>query len=60
VKTCLAFARDVGYREMMLWTHQVLTGARRIYAAHGFEITETEMHDDFGKPELGEIWRLML
>jgi DNA-binding MarR family transcriptional regulator len=60
VKTCLNFARDLGYREMMLWTHQVLTSARRIYAAYGFEITETAMHDDFGKPELGEIWRLRL
>jgi DNA-binding MarR family transcriptional regulator/N-acetylglutamate synthase-like GNAT family acetyltransferase len=60
VSTCLGFAREKGYREMMLWTHQVLTSARRIYAAYGFEITETEMHDDFGKPELGEIWRLKL
>ena len=60
IRTCLGFARDVGYSEMMLWTHQVLTSARRIYAAHGFEITETAMHEDFGKPELGEIWRLRL
>jgi DNA-binding MarR family transcriptional regulator/GNAT superfamily N-acetyltransferase len=60
VKTCLGFAREAGYREMMLWTHAVLSSARRIYAAHGFAITETEMHEDFGKPELGEIWRLRL
>jgi DNA-binding MarR family transcriptional regulator/GNAT superfamily N-acetyltransferase len=60
MNTCLGFARETGYREMMLWTHQVLTSARRIYAAHGFEITQTEMHEDFGKPELGEIWRLGL
>jgi DNA-binding MarR family transcriptional regulator/GNAT superfamily N-acetyltransferase len=60
VTTCLNFARAAGYREMMLWTHAVLTSARRIYAAHGFQITETAMHDDFGKPELGEIWRLTL
>ena len=60
MKTCLGFARAAGYREMMLWTHAVLTSARRFYAAHGFEITETALHDDFGKPELGEIWRLRL
>ncbi len=60
VKTCLGRARDVGYREMILWTYAVLTSARRIYAAYGFEITETEMHDEFGKPELGEIWGLKL
>jgi DNA-binding MarR family transcriptional regulator/N-acetylglutamate synthase-like GNAT family acetyltransferase len=60
VRTCLAFARDAGYRSMILWTHAVLTSARRIYAAHGFEIIETAIHDEFGKPEQGEIWRLEL
>ena len=56
----LTFAREVGYREMMLWTHTVLVSARRIYAAHGFEIVETAVHNEFGKPEQGEIWRLTL
>jgi len=60
VKTCLGFARETGYRAMTLWTHAVLTSARRIYAAHGFEIIATAMHEDFGKPELGETWRLEL
>jgi DNA-binding MarR family transcriptional regulator/N-acetylglutamate synthase-like GNAT family acetyltransferase len=60
VRTCLAFARETGYRAMTLWTHAVLTSARRIYAAHGFEIVATAMHEDFGKPELGETWRLEL
>ena len=60
VRACLAFARETGYRAMTLWTHAVLTSARRIYAGHGFEIVETAMHDEFGKPELGETWRLEL
>jgi DNA-binding MarR family transcriptional regulator/GNAT superfamily N-acetyltransferase len=60
VRTCLAFARETGYRAMTLWTHAVLTRARRIYAGHGFEIVATAMHEDFGKPELGETWRLEL
>jgi len=60
VRVCLAFARETGYRTMTLWTHAVLTSARRIYAAHGFEIVATAMHEDFGKPELGETWRLEL
>jgi DNA-binding MarR family transcriptional regulator/GNAT superfamily N-acetyltransferase len=60
IRACLGFAREAGYASMMLWTHAVLTSARRMYAAHGFEITETAMHEDFGKPELGEIWRLTL
>jgi len=60
VSRCIAFARQVGYSEMTLWTHTILTSARRIYAAHGFRIVETEWHDDFGDPVQGETWRLDL
>lgn len=60
VSACVAFAREAGYREIVLWTHAVLTSARRIYAAHGFEIVETWIHDDFGKAEVSETWRLTL
>ena len=56
VATCIDFARAAGYRAMTLWTHTVLTSARRIYAAHGFEIVATEVHYEFGKPEQGETW----
>jgi DNA-binding MarR family transcriptional regulator/GNAT superfamily N-acetyltransferase len=60
VDECIAFAREKGYREIVLWTHEVLTAARGIYAATGFELTETWVHDDFGKPEVSETWRLKL
>jgi DNA-binding MarR family transcriptional regulator/ribosomal protein S18 acetylase RimI-like enzyme len=60
VATCVAFARETGYDAITLWTHTVLTSARKIYAAHGFEIIETEIHEEFGKPEQGETWRLGL
>ncbi len=58
VGRCVDFARAAGYREIMLWTHSVLLPARRLYAAAGFRITETAVHDTFGKPEPGETWRL--
>lgn len=60
VELCLSFAREVGYSAMTLWTHTVLTSARRIYAAHGFEIVEVETHNEFGEPVQGETWRLAL
>jgi DNA-binding MarR family transcriptional regulator/N-acetylglutamate synthase-like GNAT family acetyltransferase len=60
VDLCLSFAREVGYTAMTLWTHTVLTGARRIYAAHGFEIVAIETHDEFGEPVQGETWRIAL
>jgi DNA-binding MarR family transcriptional regulator/GNAT superfamily N-acetyltransferase len=60
VELCLSFAREVGYAAMTLWTHTVLTSARRIYAAHGFEIVEVATHEEFGEPVQGETWRLQL
>ena len=58
VRTCIDFARDAGYARIWLWTHAVLLSARRIYRGCGFTIVATEMHDEFGKPELGETWEL--
>ena len=60
VAACIAFAREKGYREIVLWTHEVLTPARAIYAAAGFELVDSYTHDDFGKPEVSETWKLVL
>jgi DNA-binding MarR family transcriptional regulator/GNAT superfamily N-acetyltransferase len=60
VEECIAFARAAGYREVVLWTHAVLTAARAIYAATGFELEATWTHDIFGAPEVSETWRLKL
>lgn len=60
VRTCVAFAREVGFEAITLWTHTILESARRLYAANGFEIIETSMHEEFGEPVQGETWRLAL
>ncbi|MGQ0590796.1 MAG: bifunctional helix-turn-helix transcriptional regulator/GNAT family N-acetyltransferase [Sphingosinicella sp.] len=60
VAECVKFARAAGYAKMRLWTHTVLTSARRIYEAQGFRIVATEVHDEFGRPEQGETWELGL
>ncbi|MDF0486515.1 helix-turn-helix domain-containing GNAT family N-acetyltransferase [Sphingomonas sp. H39-1-10] len=60
VERCIAFAREAGYTRMTLWTHTILESARRIYAAHGFRITATATHSDFGEPVQGETWELTL
>jgi DNA-binding MarR family transcriptional regulator/GNAT superfamily N-acetyltransferase len=60
VEECIRFARQAGYGEIVLWTHSILTAARRIYAALGFEMIETETHDEFGPELIGETWRLRL
>jgi GNAT superfamily N-acetyltransferase len=60
VATCIAFARDAGYRVITLWTHTILASARRIYTAHGFRLLETHTHEQFGKPVESETWQLDL
>ncbi|WP_062351427.1 bifunctional helix-turn-helix transcriptional regulator/GNAT family N-acetyltransferase [Herbidospora yilanensis] len=52
VEECLRFAADAGYARIRLWTRDVLTSARRIYRAAGFEVTGTERADGF----TDEIW----
>lgn len=60
VEECVRFARQAGYREVTLWTHSILTAARRIYAAVGFGIGAIETHDEFGPELVGETWNLRL
>ncbi|MBA4165365.1 MAG: hypothetical protein C0510_12195 [Erythrobacter sp.] len=60
VNRCTQFAREAGYRRIVLWTHQVLDSARRIYAAEGFRIIATETQNEFGKPEVSEHWLIEL
>lgn len=60
VDACTGFARDAGYEAIELWTHTILTSARRIYTAKGFRLIRTEVHSDFGEPVQGEYWRLEL
>ncbi|MEV6964382.1 GNAT family N-acetyltransferase [Hamadaea sp. NPDC051192] len=56
VRTCLDFARDVGYARMMLWTNDPLASARKIYLAEGFKLIESEEHDSFGHHLTGQVY----
>jgi len=61
VEECIAFAREKGYRKMVLWTHAHLTAARAIYRKTGFKkLKKTETHDTFGPRAVSEYWELKL
>lgn len=60
VEECIAFARNAGYRQVTLWTNDVLTSARRIYEAFGFTLTNDEPHHSFGHDLIGQNWTLEL
>ena len=60
VTAVIDFARGVGYRELVLWTNDVLAAARRIYQRHGFVLVAEKPHRSFGKDLNGQDWRLDL
>ncbi|WP_037676357.1 bifunctional helix-turn-helix transcriptional regulator/GNAT family N-acetyltransferase [Streptomyces griseus] len=54
------FAREVGYRDVLLWTNDILGAARRIYQRHGFVLVTEKTHRSFGQDLNGQDWRLDL
>jgi DNA-binding MarR family transcriptional regulator/GNAT superfamily N-acetyltransferase len=60
VRECIAFARDKGYRKLVLWTQSNLAAARAIYRTEGFRLVKTEKHASFGVRLTGEYWELKL
>ena len=60
VDECIAFAKARGYKTMTLWTNDVLTSARKIYQAAGFQLVKEERHRSFGSDLVGQNWDLKL
>ena len=60
VDECERFARQVGYRKIVLWTNSILHTARHIYEAAGYRLVRQDPHHSFGHDLIGETWELKL
>ena len=61
VAECIRFARQVGYRKMMLWTQSELKAARHLYQEAGFQLVKKETHQSWGREDLvSETWEMKL
>lgn len=60
VTECTTFARQAGYRSIILWTNDVLHAARHLYEREGYRLVKEERHRSFGHELVGQFWRLEL
>jgi GNAT superfamily N-acetyltransferase len=56
VDACLEFARQAGYRRMVLWTNHPLVAARKIYLDAGFELVAEQPHHSYGVDLVGQTY----
>lgn len=57
---CVAFARNAGYRDMVLWTHESHRAACALYAATGWRMIDSKPTHSFGVDVVEQSWTIML
>ncbi len=60
LEACLNFARDKGYRELVLWTHESHEAACRLYERAGFEKLGSRQEREFGQDTVVVDYRIDL
>ncbi|GJN81971.1 hypothetical protein PLIIFM63780_005507 [Purpureocillium lilacinum] len=60
VQNCIDFAREVGYKDLVLYTNSLLTPARKIYRAFGFQLVREEESLSFAPGTKAETWKMAL
>ena len=60
VGECVRFARQAGYKRIVLWTQSELDAARHIYKQAGFRVARKKRHHSFSKDLVAETWELCL
>ncbi|MCO6382785.1 GNAT family N-acetyltransferase [Oceanicola sp. 502str15] len=60
LEACLGFAREKGYRELVLWTHESHRAACRLYERAGFEKLGSRAEHEFGQDTVVVDYRIGL
>ena len=60
VSECVRFARQVGYKKLVLWTQKSLHAARHVYQEAGFSLVHEEPHHSWGHDLIAETWEMRL
>lgn len=60
VDECVRFAREVGYKKIVLWTQSELKAARHLYERAGFRLVGEKHHHSWGRDLTAETWELKL
>ncbi len=58
--TCMSFARQTGYCEMVLWTHESHRAACGLYRSTGWELIGSKPVHSFGVDLVEQSWRIQL
>lgn len=60
VSECVRFARQAGYKKLVLWTQSELLAARHLYQQAGFQLVGKKRHQSWGRKLVAETWELKL
>lgn len=58
--TCMGFAKERGYLEMKLWTHESHRAAGALYASTGWQLMSASPVVSFGQPLIEQHWQITL
>lgn len=58
--TCLNFARQAGYRRMVLWTHESHAAACALYARNGWRLVRSIAATAYGQNVVDQDWEITL
>jgi GNAT superfamily N-acetyltransferase len=57
LETCMGFAKDTGYHDMQLWTHESHEAACALYRAYGWQLDSSKAVHSFGQDLVEQSWR---